>query len=247
MRSKCDAAGFHAYTQRQNPRTSVAKLQMFKKPYCNTFVALIALAAPGIFRDTCAESGRDIRDVDFRNFSYPVSGVAAEVTRARSIRVKQGIFAKEWEEKHSLGSMTKRFTFSVNSVSYGDIDHDGTEDAVIDTSFSWMGGYQQDASQMYVYTVKSGGPELIGVPDIGAQIERDFARLSKSKGRCEDGVYSWSVVATREGLIKAEAIIGNPHVCFDEEKGYSMASMTYRLEANRWVLVKALKRWRKNS
>jgi hypothetical protein len=215
------------------------------------FYSLNILLALGMFcitRASFAESRRDsdIRTVDFRNFTYPVSGAAAEVTKTKSIRVRNGIFEKQWEEKNgSLGSTTQSISFSVNSVSYGDINRDGSDEAVVDTGFSWMGGYQQDESRMYVYTVGGGRPELLKVPDIEDQVRRDFSRHNKSRDPCEEGIYAWSAKASGEGLVKVDATVGNPHTCYDARKGYPIVSMSYRLSDNRWVLAESPKRWRK--
>jgi hypothetical protein len=206
--------------------------------------------AIGVFNSTPAisdESRRqgDIRSVDFRNFPYPVSGVAAEMTKQKFIHARNGAYEKQWKEEiGNLGSRIQTITFSVNSVSYGDITGDGKEEAVVDTSFSWMGGYQQDETRMYVYTVKNGKLELVVVPDIADQIDRDFSRHNKSKDPCEDGIYGWSAKASGEGQVKVDATLGNPHTCYDGSKGYPMVSMSYRLGDNRWILTQAPKRWR---
>ncbi len=183
---------------------------------------------------------KDIRSVDFKNFSYPATGVAAEITKKKSIRVRNGEH-KNWKDEFRADS----FSFSVESVSYGDLTGDGKEEAIVDTSFSWMGGVQQDESRIYVYTMIDGNPQLVPVPDIANQIDRDFSRHNKSSDRCADGIYSFSAKASAEGLVKVDAVLGNPRICYEENKGYPMASMSYRISDNRWILVQPPKFWRK--
>jgi hypothetical protein len=136
---------------------------------------------------------KDIRGVDFRNFAYPTSGVAAEITKQKSIRVRNGVYEKHWKDNEISEDS---FSFSVESVSYGDITRDGKADAVVETTFSWMGGVQQYESRIYVFTVIDGRTELVRVPDIANQIYRDFSRYNKSHDPCEDGVFTFSAKAS---------------------------------------------------
>lgn len=136
------------------------------------------------------------------------------------------------------------FEFSVGSVSYGDIDRDGKEEAVVDTGFGYMGRVQQTEPRMYVYRLEGGKPVLLASPDIETLIARDFSP-TKRDDPCEDGIFSWSAEATEEGVVKVDAFVGNLRICYDEKKGYNMVTMKYVLKGNRWVLAEAPKRWRK--
>ncbi len=208
------------------------------------YVASISLVVAVIIftHDSHAESRRDsdIQSIDFKNFAYPASDVAAEITKKKSIRVQNGEYKNFKDDEFREDS----FSFSVESVSYGDITGDGKEEAVVDTSLTWMGGVQQDESRIYVYTMTEGKPKLVLVPDIANQIDRDFSRYNKSNDPCEDGVFTFSAIASKGGLLKVDAVLGNPHACYDERKGYPMASMSYRISDNRWILVEPPTFWR---
>jgi hypothetical protein len=185
----------------------------------------------------------DIRSIDFRNFTYPISGTVAEdILKAKSIRVRNGIYEKEWRDK--VGDMQQSVNFSVNNVSYSDINRDGKEEAVVDTGFSWTGASEQTAALMHIYMLKGGKPVRLLVPDLEAQLGRDFSPANE-QDPCEDGIYTWTSQATGEGVVKVDAFVGNLKICYDEKKGYNMLTMKYWLKDNRWILAEAPKRWRK--
>ena len=211
------------------------------------FYSLLIFAAVAMFiliqaASAASDHASAIRSIDFRNFTYPISGAAADILKAKSVRVRDGVYEKEWWD--NVGDMQQSVNFSVGNVSYGDINRDGQEEAVVDTGFSWMGASAQTVARMYVFTVKGGKPVLLAVPDLEAQIDRDFSPANKDD-HCENGIYTWTAQATREGVVKVDAFVGNLKVCYDEKKGYNMLTMKFRLKNNRWVLAEAPTRWRK--
>lgn len=107
------------------------------------FVAVVVLLTafnPSPLVSGEAGGEKNIRSVDFRNFTYPISGGGAEIVKAKSIRVRDGKYERRWND---AVASDESFSFSVESVSYGDIDGNGKEEAVVDASLSWMGGVQQ--------------------------------------------------------------------------------------------------------
>jgi len=206
--------------------------------------ALLALGLFGTTQVISADSlvKSDIRSIDFRDFTFPAFGIAAEITEAKSIRVRDGLF-NNWSkyEEGLYGS----FSFSVNSVSYGDITGNGKEEAVIDTIFSYMGAHEQFEQRLYFYSMKDSHPVLLRLPDIGDQLDRDYSQLNRSKDPCSEGVFSWSAEVGGKGLIKVDASVGDLRHCYDEKKGDRMVTVYYKLQNNRWVFAQEPKLWRK--
>lgn len=94
-----------------------------------------------------------IRDVDFNNFTYEPEFCGGE--DRRKLTVKNGEFSEEKE----VDGYTDRTYFSVFGVTYGDLDKDGREEAVV-ASICNTGG-TGNFTEAYVYTMKGGEPSLV--------------------------------------------------------------------------------------
>lgn len=99
-----------------------------------------------------AAANRDIRKVDFKNFSYSPFCAGEEM---QNVTVKDGEFS---EEKQADG-YTDRFYFGVFSINYGDINGDGNEDAVILSNCNTGGSGQ--FTEGFIYELKDGKPSLL--------------------------------------------------------------------------------------
>jgi len=218
--------------------------KMHRKFMVWVLLALGLFSTPQVISaDSLDKSG--IRSIDFRNFTFPVFGSTAEITKAKSIRVRDGTF-NNWS-KYEEG-LDGSFSFSVESVFYGDITGNGKEEAVVDTLFSYQGASHPYSEQrLYFYSMKDSRPVLLRLPDIGDQLDRDYSQFNRSKDPCSEHVISWSAEVSVKGIIKVDAVVGDfpPRNCYDEKKGYRMVTMYYRLQNNRWVFAQAPKLWRK--
>src|ERR1700722_8795816 len=116
-----------------------------------------------------------IRQIDFRNFTYawdtPSNGVPETVRWITSspkshIETSDGIhhFYSEAEV-----DFERRFAplVSVDSIVYGDLIGDGDEEAVVSLNYSTGGTANWD--YLYVYTLKSGAPALLGRMETGSR------------------------------------------------------------------------------
>jgi hypothetical protein len=92
----------------------------------------------------------DIRRVDFRNFTYQASCATEDGTLV-DIRVRDGEFRRE--DKYNA------LSFSVFSVSYGDLTGDGHAEAAIATNCN-TGGTGQFSEGM-VFSMQGGQPVLL--------------------------------------------------------------------------------------
>ncbi len=94
----------------------------------------------------------DIRKVDFNNFTFEPSCVGEETQK---VTVKDG----EFSEEKKVDDFIDRFYFKVYDFVYGDVNADGTDDAII-SSVCNTGG-TGNFTEAFVYTIKSGKPSLL--------------------------------------------------------------------------------------
>jgi hypothetical protein len=87
----------------------------------------------------------DIRKVDFKNFKYSILNLSGE--KRNVIPVKNGKWSKN------------KKSFSVEVSGYGDLDGDGTEDAVIKTLENTGG--TGNFSNAIIFTMKKGKPVVL--------------------------------------------------------------------------------------
>ena len=111
-----------------------------------SFVLVAALAAAAIAQT-------DIRDVDFKNFTYSAYCIGA---KPQKITVKDGAF---YEEKQEEGYVD-RFSFDIREIKYGDLNGDRRDEAIILSSCNTGG--TGNFSEGYVYSIRAGKPALIG-------------------------------------------------------------------------------------
>jgi hypothetical protein len=94
---------------------------------------------------------QQIRKIDFKNFTYEPECASEDV---RKITVKNGEFSSEKQEE----GYVDRFYFNVIAISYGDLNGDNSEEAIILTNCN-TGGTGQ-FTEGFVYTLKDGKPAL---------------------------------------------------------------------------------------
>ena len=98
-----------------------------------------------------ATTNQDIRKVDFRNFTYE-PGCAYDDNK--KVTVKNGEFSYE----KPADGYTDRFYFKVFEISYGDLNNDNSEEAVVLTVCNTGG--TGNFSEGFIYTLKDGKPAL---------------------------------------------------------------------------------------
>lgn len=98
------------------------------------------------------EADTSIRKIDFKNFTYEPYCAGEEKEK---ITVKNGEYSKETQED----GFTDRFYFNVDAPTYGDLNGDNSEEAIVLSSCN-TGGTGQ-FSEGFVYTMKNGKPVLL--------------------------------------------------------------------------------------
>lgn len=95
----------------------------------------------------------EIRKVDFKNFTYQPYCAGAD--EPMKITVKNG----EFSEEKKVDDFVERFYFEIFSVSYGDVNGDKREDAVV-LSICNTGG-TGNFSEGFIYEMKNGKPAFL--------------------------------------------------------------------------------------
>ncbi len=94
----------------------------------------------------------DIHKVDFKNFTYQPYCAGEDPDE---IAVKDGEYSKETQ----MDGWVDRVYFNVLKIAYGDLNADGTEEAVILTVCNTGG--TGNFTEGFVYTTKTGKPSLV--------------------------------------------------------------------------------------
>ena len=130
---------------------------MFKKKYvlavlCLTFSFVVA-----------AKAQSDIHKIDFRNFTYEVYNLSGE--NKMKITVKDGEYFRDEEED--------KYIFNVMDVSYGDLDGDKKDEAVVTIVVNTGGTGNFSSGQ--IYTMKNGKPFVLTEFEGGDRAEGGIA------------------------------------------------------------------------
>lgn len=121
-----------------------------------------------------ANVNQDIRKIDFKNFTYNPFCAGEE---PQNVTVKDGEFSEEKQED----GYTDRFSFTIFSVNYGDVNGDGNEDAVVLSTCN-TGGTGQ-FTEGFIYELKDAKPSLVTRIPGG---DRAYGGLSEA--RIEKGI-----------------------------------------------------------
>jgi hypothetical protein len=104
------------------------------------------------FLTVCAYGQSDIRAVDFKNFTYLVHCIAET---PENVTVKNGEFSMEKQEE----GYVDRFYFKVFDISYGDLNGDRRDEAIVLTVCNTGGtGY---FSEGFIFSMKAGKPAVL--------------------------------------------------------------------------------------
>jgi len=98
-----------------------------------------------------AEIDQQIRKVDFKNFTYEPECAYDD---DKKITVKNG----EYSYEKPADGYTDHFYFNVNEVSYGDLNGDNSEEAIVLTTCNTGG--TGNFTEGFIYTLKGGKPAL---------------------------------------------------------------------------------------
>ena len=118
-----------------------------------------------------ASAQKDIRGVDFRNFTYEYG-----LGEPETITVRDGEFAREIKD-----DPLNPLYFSIVDVVYGDVTRDGQDDAVVRTVLS--GGGSGSFSDATIYTMRGGKPVAIWSLGVGDRANGGIHDVRIENGR----------------------------------------------------------------
>jgi hypothetical protein len=135
----------------------------------------------------------NIRQVDFKNFTYPVSGHllghsslqwldgSTGHADSKSIQLLDG---KNLTKISSFVMDGKEYTqyegFTFESVRYADLTGDGNEEAIVDLTYH--SGGTQTTDYVYVYTLDQHGPKLLAYCHTGSRSDSGLYGVYGQKG-----------------------------------------------------------------
>lgn len=169
----------------------------------------------------------EIRRIDFRNFTYPVSRSDTEILKMQTVQVRNG--------KYDNGKSDENWqAFTVKKILYGDLTGDGKAEALIMTTTEWVGANPANSiSQgIYVYTIENGAPTVVMTPD-GLNYWRDYSRYENSNDQCDGWIWGISPKTISNLIFTLELTVAGRH-CVN--KGYKVA-MRYRWNGSGLALV----------
>ncbi len=136
---------------------------------------------------------QEIRQVDFRNFTYPVSGHllghsslqwladSTSNTHRKSIQLVDG---KDLINTSSFVMNGKEYAqyegFTFKSVRYADLTRDGHEEAIVDLMYH--SGGTQTTDYVYVYTFDQRRPKLLAYCHTGSRSDSGLYGVYGQKG-----------------------------------------------------------------
>ena len=99
----------------------------------------------------------DIHKIDFRNFTYRPLGFSGDSEIAEAVKTINGSFSK----KDAYGE----FNFYVAGVTYGDLNGDGMDEAVVLTDCDV--GHSARYNEAFLYAMRKGKPVMLSRIDGG--------------------------------------------------------------------------------
>ena len=157
-------------------------MRNFKRATIAFLIFVIALPAG-------ARGLTDIRHVDFKNFSFPWDEKWAETVPSlwhwinqppqayiQTVRGMHHFYSSGQDEYER----ERAPLVSVDSVTYGDLDGDGMEEAAVHLNYS--GGGTANWDFLYVYKLVRGRPKLMAILESGSRADGGLVRTSIAAG-----------------------------------------------------------------
>ncbi len=162
----------------------------------------------------------DIRDVDFRNFTYRPMICNKEYGKegvGKSVKLRNGDF------------QNKGVSYGTVVVLFGDLTRDGRAEAVIHNVCEVGGSTSSVLSEIFVYTMNNGKPELLAATD-DDDMEGAYSRYG-------DRGSVWGItdngITVKGGELSVERYFGSAHCCPE-----SILTLVYRVDGGKLVLAR---------
>jgi hypothetical protein len=142
-------------------------------------LAAILITAAALTPVAQATPPRSIRDIDFRNFSYP--SLPTRKCWMSSVRVRNGKYGSI--KNFSPGRIPKEGCWSVDvaPIEYGDVTGDGREEAMVEL-YAEVGG-TSSSSDVFIYALKNAKPVLLWKFATGDRADGGLRRVYAENGK----------------------------------------------------------------
>jgi len=197
------------------------------------FLSLILIFVVINVSNTIA-TGSDIRNIDFKNFTYDTSYCYDQFKDDgldKSITVHNG----EFKTGNGLVyfNIGTSFIYNKPGIIYGDLMANGHEEAIVAAQCGSFGA-NYSLREIFVYTMNNGKPRLIATIDDGG-VEKDFARYypsSSSSTNMDNFYWGISSIGIKNGKLEVRALVDGCHACM-----HSTAIIRYKLSGDRLIPV----------
>jgi hypothetical protein len=143
-----------------------------------TFAAILMLVTV-MLPAAQATPTRSIRDIDFRNFSYP--SLPTGKCSMSSVRVRNGKYGSLKNFSPGRDPEGGCWAVDVAPIGYGDVTGDGREEALV-VLYAEVGG-TESSNDVFIYALKNGKPTLLWKFATGDRADGGLRRLYAEKGQ----------------------------------------------------------------
>jgi len=125
---------------------------------------------------------KTIRQVDFKNFSYPLSSHMLSHARLQWLDMSPGGSIKGQSVRLVNGKDTTGLPgFTLQYVEYADVTGDGKEDAI--AVLRYDSGAAQNINYVYIYTLANGQPKLLAYCHTGGGTHLGLRKAYGQRGQ----------------------------------------------------------------
>lgn len=168
-----------------------------------------------------------IRQVDFRNFTYPLDQMYADLYQRKTARLKNGKLVISRDAEGTEG-------VAIRKIIYGDLTGDSAEEAIVILMLGSIDGaessQQAPGTYAYIYTMVNGNPSLLTIFDAEPE-ESDAQKYYRDHYGDNTMLFYPGITKVVDGLLVLESLAGRGR----GSPGYQV-TMMFRWDGQRFVL-----------
>ena len=126
-----------------------------------------------------SSSVSSIRDIDFKNFSYPK--LPTGKCSMTKVRVREGKYGSVAKFSPRITPPGGCWAVDVGEIEYGDVTGDGREEAMV-VLYAEAGG-TESSNDVFIYSLKNGRPVLLWKFETGDRAEGGLLKLYAQNGK----------------------------------------------------------------
>jgi hypothetical protein len=181
----------------ETPNQSWSRLENTSHSYMryDLFIRLLVFAVVIFISSGLVYAQKSIRQVDFKNFNYPLSGPLLGHSELKWLgNPKDGysnrkpihlVNGDDLEKVSSFvmdGQEYSQFAgFTLQTVDFADVTGEGKEDAII--VLRYLTGGTQTTNYVYIYSFADGKPKLLAYCHTGSRADSGLSRVYGERGK----------------------------------------------------------------